>query len=79
MPKSPVFNYGEHVIVTNPVDDHYLNKTGMVIEDEYRSYISDYVYVVKMDDGYEMEFWTQVKVSVYGLVTFLLFMSLFAN
>ena len=56
MPKSPVFNYGEHVIVTNPVDDHYLNKTGMVVEDEYRSYISDYVYVVKMDDGYEMEF-----------------------
>ena len=30
-------------------------------------------------DGYEMEFWTQVKVSLYGLVTFVLFMSLFAN
>ena len=30
-------------------------------------------------DNYEVDFWTQVKLSVYGLVTFVLFMSLFAN
>jgi len=56
MPKAAVFNYGENVIVTDPVDAHYLNKTGMVVEDEYRPYISDYVYVVKLDDGYDAEF-----------------------
>lgn len=57
MPKSPVFQYGETVVITDPVDDFYLNKTGVVVQEEYRNYLSDYVYYVKIDnDGYEVEF-----------------------
>mgnify|MGYP003341511904 CR=1 FL=1 len=29
--------------------------------------------------GYEMSFWTQFNLSVLGMVSFLVFMSLFAN
>lgn len=56
MPKSPVFNNGEHVVITDSVDDHYNGKTGIVIEEQFRNYISDYVYVVRLDDGYDVEF-----------------------
>jgi len=57
MPKAPVFKYGEQVIVTDPIDTHYQDKTGVVVADEFRSYLNDYVYYVKLDqDGYEMDF-----------------------
>lgn len=52
----PTFNSGERVIVTNPVDDHYEGKTGVILEEIFRNYMSEYVYVVSMDDGYEVEF-----------------------
>jgi hypothetical protein len=39
------------------VDDFYEGKTGVITEDEYRDYIGQYVYYVRLDnDGYEMEF-----------------------
>jgi hypothetical protein len=57
MPKAPVFNRGEQVIISEPVDDFYEGKTGVITEDEYRDYIGQYVYYVRLDnDGYEMEF-----------------------
>jgi ribonuclease BN (tRNA processing enzyme) len=57
MPKAPVFTHGEMVVITHPVDDHYLDMTGVVMEEEYRDYINEYVYYVRLDnDGYEMEF-----------------------
>lgn len=57
MPKAPVFKHGEMVVITHPVDDHYLDMTGVVMEEEYRDYINEYVYYVRLDkDGYEMEF-----------------------
>jgi hypothetical protein len=56
MHKSPVFNRGENVVITNSIDDHYNGKTGVVMDDEFRNYLSDYIYVVKMDDGYDAEF-----------------------
>jgi hypothetical protein len=56
MNKNPVFNLGENVIITDAIDDHYNGKTGVVVEDDFRPYIGDYVYVIKMDDGYEAEF-----------------------
>lgn len=51
-----IFNLGEHVVVTDSVDDHYNGKSGVIVDDEYRNYISEHVYVVKLEDGYEMEF-----------------------
>lgn len=56
MLKSPVFNRGEFVVITDSIDDHYNGKYGVVIDEEYRNYIGDYVYVVKLNDGYEMDF-----------------------
>jgi len=57
MPKAPVFKCGEHVIITEPVDDFYEGKTGTVTDEEYRDYIGQYVYYVRLDnEGYEMEF-----------------------
>jgi hypothetical protein len=57
MPKAPVFKHGELVVISHPVDDHYLDMTGVVIEKEYRNYINDYIYYVKLhNDGYEMGF-----------------------
>lgn len=53
---TPVFTSGERVIVTDPVDDHYEGKTGVIMDEIFRNYLSDYVYVVSMDDGYEVEF-----------------------
>lgn len=53
---TPVFNIGEAVIITDPVDDHYINMNGVVVEEIFRNYLSDYVYVVRVDDGYEVEF-----------------------
>jgi hypothetical protein len=57
MPKAPVFNRGEPVVISEPVDDFYDGKTGIVTDEEYRDYIGQYVYFVKLDnDGYEIEF-----------------------
>lgn len=57
MLKAPVFNRGEQVIISEPADDFYEGKTGTVTDDEYRDYIGQYVYYVRLDnDGYEMEF-----------------------
>jgi hypothetical protein len=57
MPKAPMFKYGEQVIVTDPVDNHFKDMTGEVRAGEFRSYLNDYVYYVLLDqDGYEMEF-----------------------
>ena len=45
------------MVITHPVDDHYLDMTGVVMEEEYRDYINEYVYYIRLDkDGYEMEF-----------------------
>lgn len=56
MSMSPVFNSGERVIITDPVDPHYEGKTGTVVEEIFRNYLSEYVYVVHVEDGYEVEF-----------------------
>jgi hypothetical protein len=56
MQKSPVFNVGESVVVTDSVDDHYIGMEGVVMEEIFRNYISDYVYVVQVKDGYAVEF-----------------------
>ena len=51
-----VFINGERVIITNPVDQYYEGKGGIILEEIFRNYLSEYVYVVKIDDGYEVEF-----------------------
>lgn len=56
MSMTPVFMSGERVIITDPIDNHYEGKSGTVMEEIFRNYISDYVYVVQVDDGYEVEF-----------------------
>lgn len=53
---TPVFNVGEAVVVTDSIEEHYNGMAGTVVEEIFRNYISDYVYVVKVDDGYEVEF-----------------------
>jgi hypothetical protein len=53
---SPVFSVGEAVVVTDSIEDHYNGMNGIVVEEIFRNYISDYVYVVKVDDGYQVEF-----------------------
>jgi|AACY02.15.fsa_nt_gi hypothetical protein len=53
---APVFINGERVIITNPVDQYYEGKGGIILEEIFRNYLSEYVYVVKIDDGYEVEF-----------------------
>ena len=53
---SPVFNVGEAVVVTDSIEDHYNGMNGIVVEEIFRNYISDYVYVVKVEDGYQIEF-----------------------
>ena len=53
---APVFTNGERVIITNPVDQYYEGKGGIILEEIFRNYLSEYVYVVKIDDGYEVEF-----------------------
>ncbi len=53
---SPVFSVGEAVVVTDSVEDHYNGMNGIVVEEIFRNYISDYVYVVKVEDGYQVEF-----------------------
>ena len=53
---SPVFSVGEAVVVTDSIDDHYNGMNGIVVEEIFRNYISDYVYVVKVEDGYQIEF-----------------------
>jgi len=53
---SPVFSVGEAVVVTDSIEDHYNGMNGIVVEEIFRNYISDYVYVVKVEDGYQIEF-----------------------
>lgn len=53
---SPVFSVGEAVVVTDSIEDHYNGMNGIVVEEIFRNYISDYVYVVKVEDGYQVEF-----------------------
>ena len=53
---SPVFSVGEAVVVTDSIEDHYNGMYGIVVEEIFRNYISDYVYVVKVEDGYQVEF-----------------------
>jgi signal peptidase I len=53
---NPVFSVGETVVITDPVDDHYADMGGVIVEEIFRNYLSEYVYVVKVDDGYEVEF-----------------------
>jgi hypothetical protein len=53
---TPVFTHGERVVITDSIDDFYNGKNGVIIDDEFRNYIGDYVYVVKLTEGYEIEF-----------------------
>jgi len=53
---SPVFSVGEAVVVTDSIEDHYNGMNGIVVEEIFRNYISDYVYVVKVEDRYQIEF-----------------------
>lgn len=56
MSNGPVFVSGERVVVTNPSDNHYEGKAGTVVDEIFRNYVSEYVYVIRVDDGYEVEF-----------------------
>ena len=55
--KIPMYKSGVQVIVTDPVDEHFTDMTGMVTGNEFIEYLNEYIYYVMLDnDGYEMEF-----------------------
>lgn len=55
--KIPMYTSGVQVIVTDPVDEHFADMTGVVTGNEFREYLNEYIYYVMLDnDGYEMEF-----------------------